>query len=73
MPCSSNDRRIQVAPEVSHTPLENMAIDMSGLESKFEPSMLKCGKKVRRQRQRKSCNEAKELCQHFIRGNCFVI
>ncbi|XP_014502748.1 trimethylguanosine synthase isoform X5 [Vigna radiata var. radiata] len=63
----SNDRRIQVAPEVSHTPLENMAIDMSGLESKFEPSMLKCGKKVRRQRQRKSCNEAKELCQHFIR------
>lgn len=73
MLCSSNDRGIQVAPEVNHTPLENTVIDMSGLESKCDPSTLKWGKKVRRQRQKKLCNEAEGLCQHFIRGNCFVI
>ncbi|KAG2390360.1 uncharacterized protein HKW66_Vig0222340 [Vigna angularis] len=67
----SNDRRIQVAPEVNHTPLENTAIDMCGLESKCEPSTLKCGKKVRRQRQRKLCNEAEGLCQHFNRDMHF--
>ncbi|XP_027940988.1 uncharacterized protein LOC114194776 isoform X3 [Vigna unguiculata] len=63
----SNDRGIQVAPEVNHTPLENTVIDMSGLESKCDPSTLKWGKKVRRQRQKKLCNEAEGLCQHFIR------
>ncbi|XP_068475763.1 uncharacterized protein [Phaseolus vulgaris] len=60
----SNDRCIQVAPEVNRTPLENMVIDMSGLESKSDSSTFKHGKKVkRRQRQRKLCNEAEDL--HF--------
>ncbi|TKY57821.1 Trimethylguanosine synthase [Spatholobus suberectus] len=61
---SSNERCIQAAPEVNHTPLENMAIDMSGLDTKSDPFKSKHGKKVkRRQRQRKLYNEAEDL--HF--------
>ncbi|CAJ1972695.1 unnamed protein product [Sphenostylis stenocarpa] len=58
----SNERCIQLAPEINHSPLENMVIDMSGLESKSDIFTLKHGKKVkRRQRQKKLCNEDEDL------------
>ncbi|KAG5109932.1 hypothetical protein JHK82_039155 [Glycine max] len=61
---SSNEGCIQAASEDNHTPLENMLIDMSGLDSKSDPFESKQGKKVkRRQRQRKLYNEAEDL--HF--------
>lgn len=63
MLCSSNEGCIQVASEVNHTPLENMVIDMFGLDTKSDPFESKQGKKVkRRQRQRKLYNEAEGLC-----------
>ncbi|KHN12789.1 Trimethylguanosine synthase [Glycine soja] len=61
---TSNEGCIQVASEVNHTPLENMVIDMFGLDTKSDPFESKQGKKVkRRQRQRKLYNEAEDL--HF--------
>ncbi|XP_061344713.1 uncharacterized protein LOC133290616 isoform X1 [Gastrolobium bilobum] len=61
---SSNERHIQAASVVNHTPLENMVIDVSGLDTKSDPLMSKREKKVkRRQRQRKFYNETEDL--HF--------
>ncbi|RDX65784.1 Trimethylguanosine synthase, partial [Mucuna pruriens] len=60
---SSDERCVQAAPEANHTPLENMVIDVSGLDAKSDPLESKQGKKVkRRQRQRKLYNETEDLC-----------
>ncbi|XP_058725156.1 uncharacterized protein LOC131596510 isoform X3 [Vicia villosa] len=50
---SSSDRCSQATSEVDHTPLENMAIDTPGLDSKFDPFMSKQEKKVKRKPRRK--------------------
>ncbi|XP_020206108.1 uncharacterized protein LOC109791250 isoform X2 [Cajanus cajan] len=61
---SSNESCIQAAPEVNHTPLENMEIDTSELDTKSDPFESTKSKKVkRRQRQRKLYNEAEDM--HF--------
>ncbi|KAL2318550.1 hypothetical protein Fmac_032426 [Flemingia macrophylla] len=60
---SSNERHIQAAPEVNSTPLQNMAVDISELESKSDPLESTQGKKVkRRQRRKKLYNEAEDMC-----------
>ncbi|KAJ1436753.1 WW domain [Sesbania bispinosa] len=59
---SSSGRCNQAVSEVDHTPMENMAIDMSGLDTKSDPFMSKQENKVkRRQRQKKFYNESEDL------------
>ncbi|XP_057424442.1 uncharacterized protein LOC130718025 isoform X2 [Lotus japonicus] len=63
---SSNGRYIQEEPEVDHTPMENMVIDISELDTESDPSTSrkeKKTKKIRRQKQRKLYNETEDL--HF--------
>lgn len=64
MHCSSNGRYIQEEPEVDHTPMENMVIDISELDTESDPSTSrkkKKTKKIRRQKQRKLYNETEGL------------
>ncbi|KAK7311071.1 hypothetical protein RJT34_08964 [Clitoria ternatea] len=61
---SANERCIQGAPEVNHKLLDDMAIDMSELDTNSDPFKSKLGMKVkRRQRQKKLYNETEDL--HF--------
>ena len=61
MLCSSNERGIEAASEVNHKHLENMIIDMPGLDIESEPSKSKKDKKVKkRQKQRKKSSSETE-------------
>ncbi|KAK7291114.1 hypothetical protein RIF29_06011 [Crotalaria pallida] len=57
---------IQATSEVNHAHLENMVVDVSGLDTKSDPFKSKPEKKVkRRQRQRKFYDETEEMPEEY--------